>query len=179
MHRLARWFVPLGFVAAFGAFVAFHAAPAAAQSAKQTGSAQSKATASRPSPADRATLEKKLEESLRNVVLTGSWQMADDKEKKLSPARTDRYTVESAHKADGDWWVIKARIQYEENDVTLPVRVRIVWAEDTPVITLDDLKLPGLGEYSARVMMFRGYYAGTWFAPGHGGVLSGQILPAE
>lgn len=153
--------------------------PVFAQTASRAAGAQSKPGASRPAATDRAALEKQLEAALRNVVFTGSWRMADEKEKKLSAAHTDRYAIESAHKADGDWWVIQARIQYEENDVTLPIRVRIVWAEDTPVITLDDLKLPGLGEYSARVMLFRGYYAGAWFAAGHGGVLSGRILPGE
>jgi hypothetical protein len=54
-----------------------------------------------------------------------------------------------------------------------------VWAEDTAIITLDKMALPGLGTYSARVMVYRGFYAGTWFGTNYGGVLSGQIVKEE
>lgn len=184
MNRAAGWMIAggaaLGAAFIFGtrpAAIAGQAAPGGQATRPATSRPQLKPTGSAPAKADRAALEEQFAESLRNVVFTGSWQMSGD-DKKLGAPRTDRYSIESAHKADGDWWVIKARIQYEDHDVTLPVRVRVVWAEDAPVITLDELNLPGLGVYSARVMVFRGYYAGTWFAPGHGGVMSGQILAA-
>lgn len=187
MTRMAGWTIAGAAVAAAvvyagarGTAIAGQAAPGgqATRPAASKPAGQVKPTGSAPAKAYRATLEKQFAESLRNVVFTGSWQMSGD-DRKLGAPRNDRYSIESAHKADGDWWVIKARIQYEDHDVTLPVRVRVVWAEDAPVITLDELNLPGLGVYSARVMVFRGYYAGTWFAPGHGGVMSGQIVEAE
>lgn len=187
MNRMAEWMIAGATAVSVAVFFGGRTAANAGQDVAPGGPAtqpaasgpagQVKPTGSAPGKADRAALEKQFEESLRNVVFTGSWQMSGD-DKKLGAPRTDRYSIESAHKADGDWWVIKARIQYEDHDVTLPVRVRVVWAEDAPVITLDELNLPGLGVYSARVMVFRGYYAGTWFAPGHGGVMSGQILAA-
>lgn len=186
MNRMAGWTIAgvavaaaVVYAGARGTASAGQAAPAGqtTQPAASKPAGQVKPTGSAGAKADRAALEEQFAESLRNVVFTGSWQMSGD-DKKLGAPRTDRYSIESAHKADGDWWVIKARIQYEDHDVTLPVRVRVVWAEDAPVITLDELNLPGLGVYSARVMVFRGYYAGTWFAPGHGGVMSGQIVAA-
>ncbi len=133
-------------------------------------------------PLDRAALEKRFAESLADVVLDGTFRMSgapDDRGRTtLGPAAAERYSVRSAVRAEDDFWVITARVQYGEHDVELPIRLRVVWAEDAPIITLDELFLPGLGTYSARVMIFRDYYAGTWFGGGCGGVLSGQIVPA-
>ncbi|TWT44223.1 hypothetical protein RAS1_06330 [Phycisphaerae bacterium RAS1] len=138
------------------------------------------ATAKRP--LDKPTLERAFQESLNDVVLLGNFQAMTPDEKTgkivLSPPRAERYSIASAARADDDRWRIDARIQYDDHDVTIPVLVRVLWAGDTPVITLDDVALPGLGTYSARVMIYRGYYSGTWFGPDCGGVLSGQIFKA-
>ncbi len=56
---------------------------------------------------------------------------------------------------------------------TLPLTVK--WAGDTPVITLTDMMVPGLGTYTARVLFHRGRYAGTWSASDHGGEMWGRI----
>lgn len=135
-----------------------------------------KSAGSQPSKKlDRAELEKQLEASLENVTLDGIYQMVVG-DGPLSEPKPDKYMIESAHKTADDWWVFKARILYEHHDVTLPVRVRIVWAEDTPVVTVDDVAIPGIGTYSARVMFYRGYYSGTWFGKGYGGIMSGRII---
>jgi alpha-D-ribose 1-methylphosphonate 5-triphosphate diphosphatase len=46
---------------------------------------------------------------------------------------------------------------------------------DTPVITLDNVSLPGLGTYTARVQVYDKTYAGTWSAGDHAGMLHGII----
>ena len=102
----------------------------------------------------------------------------------LTAPQEDSYTITSATKLAGDFWVISARIRYGEIDVTLPVPVRVVWADDTPIITLDNLNLPGVGRYSARVVIFGGFYCGIWFCgeKNYGGVMSGRVIkkkPAE
>jgi hypothetical protein len=51
----------------------------------------------------------------------------------------------------------------------------VKWAGDTAVITLDKVTIPGLGTYSARVLVFEGTYSGTWSAGDHGGMLHGII----
>ncbi len=97
----------------------------------------------------------------------------------LSPPRTERYTIKSVSKGLDDNWVITARIQYMDKDGTLPIPVRVVWAGDTPIITLDKFNVLGFGRYSARVMIYNGFYAGTWFGTNYGGILSGQIIKTE
>jgi hypothetical protein len=124
---------------------------------------------------DRAALEKQFEESMSNVTLDGVFQMARG-DQPFSDPKPDKYMIESVHKAEADWWVFKARIDFGGNDAILPIRVRVTWAEDTPVITVDETTIPGIGTYSARVMVYRDYYAGTWFGSGYGGVMTGRVL---
>ena len=142
-------------------------------------------TASKPAEKseDQAQREKQFTEMLTNVVLEGSWQVAhgDDLGGKapLSQPRTDRYTIDAVRKVGDDQWIVGARVEYMEKDVTLPVPVRVIWAGDTPVITLDSMNLPGLGRYSARVMFHRGYYSGVWHGDNYGGVMSGRIIKTD
>jgi hypothetical protein len=146
-----------------------------------------------PSPTTATAVneqEKAFAELLTGAVLEGTWQTAqfeeakeDDKESekgpKLAEPRTDRYTIEKAEKLGGDHWLITARVQYADKDVSLPVPVRVLWAGDTPVITLDTMNLPMLGKYSARVMFHKGFYSGVWYGAAYGGVMSGRIARAE
>src|SRR4030095_9990484 len=94
----------------------------------------------------RATLEKQFKESLTGVTLTGSWRMHRGEKPadkaSLSDPKPESYQIVSADHEKDDFWIIRARIQFAENDVTLPVRVRVVWAEDTPIITVDEVHFP-------------------------------------
>jgi hypothetical protein len=88
----------------------------------------------------------------------------------------ERYTITKATKLKDDYWLIQTRIQYGEHDVNLPLPLRVVWSGDTPVITLDDVMVPGLGKFTARVLVFKDQYAGTWSGKDHGGHLFGRIV---
>ncbi|MGB0714601.1 MAG: hypothetical protein ACPGXK_01910 [Phycisphaerae bacterium] len=116
---------------------------------------------------------------LNGAILEGTWQMTMGDpikgESPLTDPRPEKYTISKVEKGADDYWIITARIQYADKDVEVPVLVRVVWAGDTPIITVDDLPVPLIGTYSARVMVYGGYYAGTWFGKGYGGVLSGRI----
>jgi len=95
---------------------------------------------------------------------------------KSDQLRQERYTVGKVSRLAGDTWIINARIQYGENDYTVPVPVTVLWAGDTPVITLTDVGLPGRGKFTARVLFYRGQYAGTWSNDkGSGGEMFGKI----
>lgn len=128
----------------------------------------------------RAELEKRFQDMLTGAVLKGTWQMTRGKglegKAPLSEPKPDKYTIDSARKIGGDRWVIIARIEYADKNVKVPIPVRVVWAEDTAIITLDEFAVPMIGTYSARVMIYRNFYAGTWFGSDYGGVLSGQIV---
>lgn len=135
---------------------------------------------------DAAQMERdnKLKESLQGAIFEGTWQMTGEGglagAAPLSGAHHEKYAISNALKGAGDNWVITARIQFAEKDVQIPVPVRIIWAGNTPVITLDEMALPLLGSYSARVMIHEGFYSGIWYskAKNYGGVMSGRIRKA-
>jgi len=128
-----------------------------------------------------AERERWFADLLSGAVLEGTWRMtsfAAGPEPSLGEPRTDRYTIEKAEKISDDQWMVTARVQYGDKDVSLPIPVRVLWAGDTPVITLDALNMPMLGTYSARVLFHRNFYAGVWYGATYGGVMSGQVVKA-
>ena len=91
----------------------------------------------------------------------------------------ERYTISGVSKVGGGVWLLHCRIQYGSRDVTVPVPVKVLWAGDTPVISLTDVPIPGVGTFTARVLVYRDEYAGTWSGEGHGGQMFGRIERAE
>lgn len=122
---------------------------------------------------ERAALEAKFKETLTGCVFNGRWCLV--KNGSLTEERSEKYSIEGATKSGGDVWLIYARIQYGDRDIKVPVPVQVKWAGDTAVITLDDVSIPGLGTYSARVLVYEKTYAGSWSAGDHGGMLYGVI----
>lgn len=120
-------------------------------------------------PDRREALFKQFEDTLTGAALVGYSTTGN------GTLSEERYTIESVSHLKGDYWLFQARVQYGERDVTLPVPVQVKWAGDTPVITLTDLYLPGLGTFTARVLIFRGQYVGTWSSGDHGGQMFGRI----
>jgi len=119
--------------------------------------------------ADRFT---KLEKSLSGAALVGYSTTTGGDETQLEP---ERYELKSVKHVGEDRWLFTARITYGEQDVTLPLTLPVRWAGDTPVITIDNMGIPGLGTYTARVMIYADHYAGFWSGGDHGGHLFGVI----
>lgn len=130
------------------------------------------------SPKRQAELEAVLVEMLSGATLEGSFTSTGPG-RDLSQLHGEKYTLGDVKKLGGNLWLIPARIQYGEHDVTLPIPVPIHWAKDTPVVVIDDLGLPGFGTVSARVMFFADHYAGYWKHGDRGGHLFGIIRRAE
>jgi len=132
--------------------------------------------AAHPKP-DQAELEKRFKEQLTDCVFDGHWCMVQDG--KLSEEKSEKYSITSATKSGQDVWIIYAKMQFRGKEVSVPVPVQVKWAGDTPVITLDKVTIPGMGTYSARVLVYEKTYAGTWSAGDHGGMLHGLIKKKE
>jgi len=130
-------------------------------------------------PASREELEKKFAESLSGVQLVGRFTI-DGKD---DPPKPEKYTINKVSKVEGkeNLWLFATRIQYAQFDVAVPLTLEVAWAGDTPVITLTDFTIPGLGTFTARVLFYDGRYAGTWQHGKVGGTLFGRIekLPAD
>ena len=118
-------------------------------------------------------LEAKFKLALTKATFSGRW--CGIQEGKLTPEKEDKYTIVGLTKLGGEMWIINARIQYGEKDFVAPIPVQVKWAGDTPVITLDNVGLPGGNSYSARVLIYNKTYAGTWSGGDHAGLLNGVI----
>lgn len=88
----------------------------------------------------------------------------------------ERYSIDAVSKIGSETWLFRARMKLGSSEVPLPIPVVIRWAGDTPVITLTDMSIPGLGTYTARVVLYRDQYAGTWSGKSHGGHIFGKII---
>ena len=92
------------------------------------------------------------------------------------PPSEETYEIYSVQKfGEEDLWIFTARIKYGKKDVTLPMPLPVKWVGDVPVITMQDLSIPGLGTFSAHVVIDGQKYAGTWAHGKVGGHLYGKI----
>jgi hypothetical protein len=124
----------------------------------------------------REELYARFRQTLTGATLAGHFVEDGQQPPQLA---AEQYEIRSVSgPQDGDYWVLQTRIRYGQKDVTLPVPVPVKWAGDTPVITLDNLTIPGLGTFTARVVLSLSdrRYAGTWTHGDKGGHLFGRIV---
>jgi hypothetical protein len=137
--------------------------PAAAQGASGDAAAEA---------AERARLEEEFAKSLSGATLVGYYTTTGKEEQEGLQA--EKYRLGTVKKLnDQDLWLFEYR--YGDSQQTIPLPLQVKWAGDTPVITLTDFAIPGVGTFTARVLFYRGEYAGTWSAGDHGGQLFGRI----
>ncbi len=121
-------------------------------------------------------LEQEFTERMANSVLVGRFVVTGSED---SMPRPERYEIEGVTKVGEDQWRFDARIQYGDTNVTLPVVVTMLWAGDTPMVSVTDLTVLTLGTFTARVIFYRDRYAGTWQHGEVGGHLFGAIEKAQ
>lgn len=119
---------------------------------------------------DQAALEQAFADKLTGASLVGSFS-TDGKDGKAG----DKYQIASAKKLQGDTWLITYKAKIGEQMVDLPIAIKVLWAGDTPVMTLDDFTIPGVGTFSARVLFHGDRYVGTWQHGKVGGAMWGKV----
>lgn len=122
--------------------------------------------------AELSELERQFTERMQDVALVGRFTVSGREDRQASP---DRYDIISVTKVGDDQWRWNARMRYGSVDATLPIVVTMKWVGDTPMITLTDLSIPGIGTYTARVFFYGDRYAGTWQGSRVGGHMFGAI----
>ena len=122
-----------------------------------------------------------LEKTLSNATLVGHFTVTgeDEGDGVDSKLTKERYELGEVKHLGSNQWLIQSRIKYGDHDVTVPLTLPIRWAGDTPVICVDELAIPGLGTFTARVMIYEGHYAGFWTGADHGGHLFGIVEHAK
>ena len=122
---------------------------------------------------DMAPLYEKFKKLLTGAKMRGQFTVDG---KPLNNLSEESYEIEKVEKqAEGDWWVITARIKYGQRDMTFPVPLEVKWAGNTPVMTLDNMTIPGFGTFGARVVFHKDKYAGTWQHDDVGGHMFGVV----
>ena len=118
--------------------------------------------------------EKALTEMLANVELIGTYTQNGAG----TESHKERYTIYRVAKIPGQdyLWRFDVRMQFGSVDLRLPLPLTVRWAQDTPMVILDDTKIPGLGTFSAKVVFDKTRYAGTWQHGSEGGHLFGNIV---
>ena len=117
--------------------------------------------------------EQKLAQYLSGSIFAG--QFTIDGKTELSP-KPEEYTIAKCEKLkEPDLYRLTARIKYGSVDSEVPLDIKILWSGNTPVITLDSLWIPGMGTFSARVLIHSNRYAGTWQHDAVGGHMFGMI----
>lgn len=124
----------------------------------------------KPAKPDRAELEAAFSEKLSGATLVGSF--TTDGSAGTNP---DRYRIVSAKKDKGDDWIFTATMKVGENQLDIPIPIKVYWADDTPVMSLTNMTIPGVGTFTSRVMFYGDRYAGTWQHGDHGGTFYGLI----
>ncbi len=117
--------------------------------------------------------EQAFVDQLSGSTLTGSFTVVGQNNDK--PPRSESYHIESVTKLRDDYYVFLARAQWGTNDVKIPFTVKVVWADDTPMIQLTNVTFPGVGTFSTRVLFDGDRYAGTWQHGKVGGHMFGTI----
>ncbi len=134
--------------------------------------------AEEPTEAEMAARDEAFSKSMAKCVLVGSFTI-DGKESEGAP-KAERYEIESVTKASENLWIFMTRVKYGKLDTKLPITVPVEWAGDTPMVSLTNANLPGLGEgFSARVIFHETRYAGTWQHGAIGGHMFGKIERAN
>ena len=117
--------------------------------------------------------EAKFAEYMSGAKLQGRFTL-DGKEDVKPKAET--YTISKCEKLPAEnMYRFTARITYGDTDQEVPLDLQVLWSGNTPVITLDSFWIPGMGTFSARVMIHSGRYAGTWQHDDKGGHMFGKV----
>jgi len=120
------------------------------------------------------TREEKIATYLTGVKFVGRYTTDSDDS---ATAKPETYTISKVEKlAEPDLYRLTSRIQYGSTDSEVPMDLKILWSGTTPVITLDNLWIPAMGTFSARVLIHDGRYSGTWSHDEKGGHLFGKII---
>ncbi len=124
---------------------------------------------------NRDELRKTFSEALTGATLVGYFTVDGDAADK--PPKPDRYTLTSVAPGKGDYFTFV----YVHQGIPIPLSLKVLWAGDTPVLTLEEFTIAGMGTFSTR-LMFRlkhDRYAGTWQHGKSGGLMFGRIERAK
>lgn len=142
----------------------------------ETAQSGDKAAGADDKAAVRASAEAEFAARLTGATLVGNFTI--DAAGPVEPGellKPDRYELATVNKVNDDFWLFV----YVHKGVPIPLTMKVLWAGKTPVLTLDEFTIAGMGTYSARLMFHGDRYAGTWQHGKKGGLMFGKIETAK
>lgn len=91
----------------------------------------------------------------------------------------DSYSLTRVAKQDDGKWKFTALINYGGRPIPVSVSLPVEWAGSSPVINVEDMSVPFMGTYSARVLFDGDRYVGVWRGDGYGGHILGKVVRDE
>ena len=122
-------------------------------------------------------LDRWFSEKLADSIFSGNYSVTQGATEKS--AEMEKYAISKVSKLNETTWLFGAKWQIQGKEFPIAVPFQVLWAGKTPVITLDEVTIPGLGTFSARVLIHEDWYAGTWVHGKVGGHLWGRIERPE
>jgi hypothetical protein len=123
-------------------------------------------------PASLSEAERAFVERMSGSSLVGQFTIAGREDR---AGRPERYDISSVEKVGDDQWRFNARVRYGDIDTTAPIVVPMRFVGDTPMISMTDLAIPGMGTFTVRVFFYDDRYAGSWQHGEFGGHMFGRI----
>jgi hypothetical protein len=127
-----------------------------------------------PPPVEMNAAEKAFQQSMNNVTLVGFFTVGDSTE-----LHDDKYVIDSVAKVKDGVWKFVAHVLYQKKDMKVTLNVPVMFAGETPVISLTRQAVTGFGTFDTRLVVYKGGYAGTWGGGDHGGKMFGNIVKNE
>ena len=130
-------------------------------------------------PASLSEAERQFTERMRDVSLIGTFTVfgreAREADGRGGP-REDRYDIASVEKVGENLWRFNAGMQCCGVKGQIPIVIPMRFVGDTPMITMTDTEIPGVGTFTVRLFFYGDRYTGTWEHDGvGGGNMSGRI----
>jgi len=150
--------------------------PKPADTPKTSAPATAEKTTDAAANKTRPAAEADFSTLLSGATLVGNF--TTDSDQPVDPSqllRPDRYELATVNKVKDDFWLFV----YVHKGVPIPLTMKVLWAGKTPVLTLDEFTIAGMGTFSARLMFHGDRYAGTWQHGKVGGLMFGKIETAK
>jgi hypothetical protein len=128
-------------------------------------------TVQQPAPVAMTPVEQEFQQTMSKVILVGHFTIGDG-----SQLHDDRSVIDGVTKVKDGLWTFNARVQFAKKDVPVAINVPVFFVGDTAVLSLPRQSIQGLGTYEARLVIYKGGYAGTWGGGVDGGKMFGDIV---
>lgn len=121
--------------------------------------------------------ERQFAATMDGARLVGKFTL--DGSQGASAPQDDLYSISKLEKGADDTWIFSYNMSHGDQGMTVPIPVRVLWAGDTPVLTMSEQSVPGFGSFTVRLLIYQDRYAGTWSAGTRGGHMWGRIEHPE